>query len=85
MLFAISLAVVTVILAGLGASFEDSLIMAISMLTTTGPLTQVAGEAPIDLIAQSPWIKLVLSAAMVLGRLETLGIIALLSPELWHK
>ena len=85
MLFAISLAAITVLLAGLGAGFEDSLIMAIAMLTTTGPLTQVAGEAPIDLIAQTGGVKLVLSAAMVIGRLETLGIIALLSRELWQK
>lgn len=85
MLFAISLAGVTVALAALGSSFEDALIMAISALTTTGPLTQVAAEVPIGLYELNDATKLILCAAMVLGRLETLAIIALLSPDLWQK
>ncbi|MEP2530513.1 potassium transporter TrkG [Shimia sp.] len=85
MLFAISLAGVATILAAFGSDFEQSIILAISALTTTGPLTQFAGDAPIDLLSLGGWEKLVLTGAMVLGRLETLAIIALLSPDLWHK
>lgn len=85
MLFAISMAVITMVLAALGSNFEDAMILAISALTTTGPLTQVAGETPISLISLGGWEKLVLCSAMVLGRLETLAIIALISPDLWHK
>ena len=85
MLFAISLAAITAVLAALGSDFEEALILSIAALTTTGPLTQIAGEAPIDLLVLGGWEKLVLGAAMVLGRLETLAIIALLSPDLWRK
>ena len=85
MLFAISLAAITAVLAAWGSDFEEALILSIAALTTTGPLTQIAGEAPIDLLVLGGWEKLVLGAAMVLGRLETLAIIALLSPDLWRK
>lgn len=85
MLFAMSLALISVALAGLGAGFEDALVMSIAALTNTGPLVNVAAETPIDLAGQAEAVKAVLCVAMVLGRLETLAIIALLSPELWHK
>ncbi|WP_299350513.1 potassium transporter TrkG [uncultured Shimia sp.] len=85
MLFALSLAFVTIALAGFGASFEDALVMAIASLTNTGPLVEVAAETPIDLVSQSSGLKLVLCAAMVLGRLETLAIIALMSTDLWNR
>jgi len=84
MLFALSLALVTVLMAALGQSFQNSIILAISALSTTGPLTQSAAEVPIDLLSMSPLAKLVLCAAMVLGRLETLAIIALANPGLWR-
>ena len=85
MLFAMSLAITTMVLAALGAGFEDALVIAIASLTNTGPLVDVAAEAPIQLVAQASSVKLVICAAMVLGRLETLAIIALMSTELWHK
>ncbi|MDO5756716.1 MAG: potassium transporter TrkG [Rhodobacterales bacterium] len=84
MLFAMSLALVTVILAALGMTFEQSIILAIAALATTGPLTQIAGDVPIVLNVMAPMAKLVVCAAMVLGRLETLAIIALVSPSLWR-
>ncbi|MEB8388318.1 TrkH family potassium uptake protein [Rhodobacteraceae bacterium KMM 6894] len=84
MLFALSLAVIIVVLSGLGMNFEQSVILAISTLSTTGPLTQIAGNAPIPLLTMAPAAKLVLCAAMVLGRMETLAIIALFHPSLWR-
>jgi trk system potassium uptake protein TrkH len=84
MLFALSLAQVTVVLSALGQDLETALILATAALSTTGPLTQVAGEAPINLLALSGGAKLVLCASMVLGRLETLAIIALINPRLWR-
>ncbi|WP_206019224.1 TrkH family potassium uptake protein [Roseovarius spongiae] len=84
MLFALSLALITVILTALGIKFEPAIILSIATLSTTGPLTQVAGEAPIVLNQIGAWAKLVLCAAMVLGRLETLAIIALFNPALWR-
>ena len=85
MLFAISLALVTTVLAGLGVAFEDAMTMAVAALSTTGPLLVWAGDAPIRLQELGPAAKSVFAAAMVLGRLETLAIIALLSPGLWRS
>jgi trk system potassium uptake protein TrkH len=84
MLFALSLSLIIVILAGLGIDFEQAIVLAISALSTTGPLTQVALESPIDLLSMTDAAKLVMAAAMVLGRLETLAIIALINPALWR-
>ena len=84
MLFALSLAVITVVLALLGMSFEESIILSISALSTTGPLTATAGDAPIALVKMGAAAKLVYCVAMMLGRLETLAIIALFNPGLWR-
>ncbi len=84
MLFAISIAAVTALLALAGLTFEDAIIVAIASLSTTGPLVNVAGPEPLDVSAWDAGVKTVSMAAMVLGRLETLVIIALLNPEFWR-
>lgn len=85
MLFALSIAVVMAALSLTGLNFEDVTILSVSALSTTGPLAQVAGEHPISFAELDTAGKLILSAAMVLGRLETLAIIALLNPEFWRN
>ena len=85
MLVAFSLAVVAMALSAMGVSFETAMTLSVATLTTTGPLTQMAGVAPIDLLALETGVKMILCAAMVLGRLETLAIIALLNPEIWTR
>lgn len=85
MLFAMSIALVTIGLTLVsGVDFESAMILTIATLSTTGPLTEVAGDAPVNLAGLSDGAKGILSAAMVLGRLETLAIIALLNPEFWR-
>lgn len=84
MLFALSLTGITLVLTGLGIPFEDALVLAISTLSTTGPLAHAAVAVPIEILAEGAGVKLVLCVSMVLGRLETLAIIALLSPSLWR-
>ena len=85
MLFALSIAVVMLALSLTGGlNFEETMILTISALSTTGPLTQIAGEAAIDLASLNDGAKGILAAAMILGRLETLAIIALLNPEFWR-
>ncbi len=85
MLFALSLALITVVLAALGVDFENAIVLSIATLSTTGPLIETASEVPVKLVDLTPWAKRVLCAAMVLGRLETLAIIALLTPDLWRS
>ena len=82
MLFALSLACVTVLLAAYGIAFEDAVVLAIAGLSTTGPLLAHGGESIIDLAAMGTGPKVIFAAAMVIGRLETLAIIALLTPDL---
>ncbi|MCY4290831.1 MAG: TrkH family potassium uptake protein [Roseovarius sp.] len=85
MMFALSLSLVSMTLAAMGHDFEHSIILAVAALSTTGPLTQFAPEVPIDLYSMSSAAKLVFNAAMILGRFETLAIIALFNPDLWRN
>jgi trk system potassium uptake protein TrkH len=85
MLVALSIALISMILAGLGVSFENAMLLSVATLSTTGPLIDVAAETPIRLLEMSGWVKAVLCAAMVLGRLELLAIIALFTPDLWRE
>ncbi|MEM8731865.1 MAG: potassium transporter TrkG [Pseudomonadota bacterium] len=85
MLFAMSLAAVTLILGFFGIQFEEAIVLAVATLSTTGPLIEHASDVPIPLLTLSGGAKLVLCADMVVGRLETLAIIALLTPDLWRN
>lgn len=85
MLFAISIAVVMLALSLTGVQFETSMVLAVSALSTTGPLASVAAETPIAYSGIPDAAKVILAFAMVLGRLETLAIIALFNPEIWQR
>ncbi|WP_415402768.1 TrkH family potassium uptake protein [Tateyamaria sp. SN3-11] len=84
MLFAITLALISILLSAAGVPFDTALVIAVSGLSTTGPLLDVAASEPIRLIELSGAAKAIFVAAMVLGRLETLAIIALFTPDLWR-
>ncbi|WP_299741688.1 potassium transporter TrkG [uncultured Tateyamaria sp.] len=84
MLFALTLALITILLTLTGVAFDTALVLAVSGLSTTGPLLGVATDAPIALIELNNAAKAIFTAAMVLGRLETLAIIALFTPDLWR-
>ncbi len=64
---------------------EEALVLTIASLTTTGPLTEIAGNQPIELGQVSEAARLIFAGAMVVGRLETLAIIALLNPDFWRS
>jgi trk system potassium uptake protein TrkH len=85
MLFALSIAGVMALLSLTGLEFEETAILAIASLSTTGPVAGIATEVPIDYGALPEAAKLVLCAAMVLGRMETLAILALLNPDFWRN
>jgi len=85
MLFAMSVTLVMLGLSLAGLSFEDAMIFAISALSTTGPLVGVASQTALQFADLGDLAKYILVAAMVLGRLETLAIIALLNPALWRS
>jgi len=85
MLFALSIALVTLALALTGIDLEPAMIFSVSALSTTGPLAVVAGETPYSYADLDGLAKGILAAAMVLGRLEALAIIALFNPEFWRS
>ncbi len=85
MLFGLSLAGVVLALTAFGATFEEALVLAVSALTTTGPILNVASNEPIVLSTLPEGTKLVFAFASVLGRMEALAIIALLTPALWRR
>ncbi|MGV6804602.1 MAG: TrkH family potassium uptake protein [Ruegeria sp.] len=84
MMFALTLALFDVILAAEGVGFEQAMVLSVATLSTTGPLIELATDVPIRLIDLSVAAKLSMCAAMVIGRLETLAIIALITPALWR-
>jgi trk system potassium uptake protein TrkH len=84
MLFALSLVAVTIGLSLAGLNFETALIVALSGLASTGPLIHSAAEVPIRLVELGPGAKIIYAGAMVLGRVETLALIALLNPAAWR-
>lgn len=85
MLFALSIAGVMVLLSLTGVQFETAMVLSVSALSTTGPLAAVAAETPIAYSGIPEMAKVTLAAAMILGRLETLAIIALFNPEIWQR
>lgn len=85
MLFALSIAAVMTLLSLTGLEFEQTAILAIASLSTTGPVANIATEAPIVYGALPEAAKVVLCGAMVLGRMETLAILALLNPDFWRN
>lgn len=85
MLFAMSIAAVMIALAFTGVQFEDAMVLAVAALTNCGPLAQVAAEYPIAYTDVPPASRIILAIAMVVGRLESLAIIALINVEIWRK
>ncbi len=85
MLFAVSIMLVMAALSLAGLGFEAALAFGIAALSTTGPLAGVAIEAPLSYASLGSAPKVVLAVAMVIGRLETLALIALLAPATWRS
>ena len=83
MLFATAMAATTLALAATGLDFRESTVLAAAALTTCGPLAAAALDG--GAAALSDPAKAVLSAAMVVGRLEALAIIALFNPDFWRR
>ncbi len=84
MLFALSIAAVMMALSLTGLDFDTAVVLTIAALSNTGPLAAVAGDVPLSYATLGDMAKLILAVSMVLGRLETLVIIALLNPEFWR-
>jgi trk system potassium uptake protein TrkH len=85
MLFALSIAVGMAALSLAGLDFEPATILTIAALSNTGPLADLAADQPLAWAALDAGTKFILALTMVLGRLETLAIVALFNPEFWRN
>lgn len=85
MIFAVTIAVVMLALTAVGVAFEPAMVLAVAALTTTGTLAGVAAEDAILYSILSDPAKAILAVTMVVGRLETLAILALLAPDGWRR
>ncbi|WP_116131747.1 TrkH family potassium uptake protein [Tropicimonas sp. IMCC34043] len=85
MLFAISIAVVSSVLAFVDVPFDESLVMTIAALSTTGPAANVALDHAVPYAGLGDPAKVILGLAMALGRLETLVVLALFNPQFWRR
>lgn len=85
MIYLVAIAAFTVLFSALHLDFEQACVLVFAALTNTGPLLDVMMLPDIDLIAAPVLFKLSLALAMILGRLEILVVIALLSPSIWRR
>lgn len=98
MLFALSIAVFVALISLQAIQFESATILSIAALTNTGQLASAIPLTPSFEgsagFAGAPWAgwaglpdltKAVLAGAMIVGRIETLAILALFNPEIWRR
>ncbi|WP_207102165.1 TrkH family potassium uptake protein [Paracoccus shandongensis] len=98
MLFATSIAVVVALVSIQRIEIETATILSVAALTNTGPLAAAIPLTPAFQasagIASAPWegwsglpvfTKTVLAGAMIVGRIETLAVLALFSPQFWRR
>lgn len=81
MTFGLSIAAFTALLTLVGMGFEQALVLTLSALTTAGPLAAQAGDVGAHFADLGGPAQVILGLAMVVGRLETLAVLALLVPE----
>lgn len=84
MLFALAIALVSCALAAEGAPFDAALVLTVAALANCGPVADAVQATPIGFVDLGVFGKAVTAAAMVLGRMETLALIALLNPGFWR-
>ncbi|MBL4807278.1 MAG: TrkH family potassium uptake protein [Rhodobacteraceae bacterium] len=85
MIFILGIAVVTALLSLTGLTFEKSLALSIAGLSNTGPLLFALGDPSANYANLSDTALSIMSAAMILGRLEALALIALFNPDYWRQ
>jgi trk system potassium uptake protein TrkH len=85
LLFLASLGVLSAILSGLGFDAAEALSTALATLTNAGAgLPMIAGPGA-NYAAMSAATKLTLSVGMILGRLELIAVVAVLTPTFWKR
>ena len=79
MLFMVSTATLTIIFTVFELRFEDAIVLAVACVTTTGPIIEMV-ELDNFLITDLPiFSKIALIIGMILGRLEILVVLSLIT------
>ena len=79
MLFMVSTASITIILTVFELRFEDAILLAVACLTTTGPITEMTELNNFLITELSIFSKIALIIGMVIGRLEILVVLSLIT------
>ncbi len=79
MLFIVSVAILTIFLAFFETRFEEALLLAVACLTSTGPIIELVGAGKILILDLSIFSKMALIFGMVIGRLEILVALSLIT------
>lgn len=85
MLFVASLVIISMALTLTGLTFDQSIMAAVAGLANIGAALEFGGAEPISYAAMPEEAKLILCAAMVVGRVETLALVTLLNPSYWRS
>lgn len=86
MLFLLALALTALALGAAGIGLDDGFAAAIAALTNTGPIYGMTSSPGSPRLADFPPAgRLILCAAMVVGRVEILAVIALANPAYWRR
>ena len=85
MLYILAVVASALALTATGIGVEEALIASISVLSNTGPLMPLIEEDTNAYLNLPALGKAVLCVGMVVGRMETLAVVALLNPITWRK
>lgn len=84
-LFACAIGVSVALMTLVGVAFEPAMILTVAALTSAGPLAGIAATDVLSYAALGPEPKMILAGVMVLGRVELLAMLVLLSPDVWRR
>ena len=83
-LFILVLGATTLALTLTGSPVKEALYLTLATVTNTGPLLPTGDGTQTLVMALPTQAKMILAAAMVLGRLEVLALLALLNPDIYR-
>jgi len=83
-LFILVMGAITLALTVAGSPVKDSLYLTLATVTNTGPLLPTGSGLETLVMSLPTQAKMILAAAMVLGRLEVLALLALLNPDIYR-
>ena len=85
MLYVLALAACALGLAATGLNFIDSVTASVAVMSNTGPLLPLISGEEGGYLTLSPTGRYLLCAGMVVGRMETLAVVALFSVTAWRR